>query len=58
MDKGGVMIEANAPHSATPKMLDPKPWRGYDNSRKSRYSRFACLFDPRPEYSQDRQDYI
>jgi hypothetical protein len=39
------------------KPLDPTPWRGYDWSRKSRYSRFACIFDPRPEFEQDRERY-
>lgn len=37
--------------------LDPMPWKGYDNSRKSRWSRYAVLFEPRPAYEQSRSAY-
>lgn len=32
---------------------DPEPWQGYDLSRKSRRSAFACLHRPRPWFDND-----
>lgn len=58
------MIDANAPHSATPKMvkLDPKPYRQMmaDRrwaSREDAPDTHAYVFDPRRGYSQNLEDY-
>lgn len=62
------MIAADAPHSAPPKKIDPTPWvfisdqffgvprssydRGYHGTSGTWWA-----FSPRPEYSQNREDY-
>ncbi len=53
------MIAANAPHSATPKNLDPKPWiNGHGvRIRNGVEGLNRNVFAPRPEYSQNREDY-
>lgn len=44
------MIDANAPHSPTAKSCDPYPWAQSALGP-------GWFFDPRPEYSQNIEDY-